>query len=97
MLYLTRRIHESIQISDEITVTVVRINSRQTCLGIEAPKHMTVLRTELLERSAEAKNHLHEMASANDEGAMAIDDVTSPQKSKPKITYKRRKTGQTEA
>lgn len=44
MLILTRRPGETIRIGDDITVTIVRIGENQVSLGIDAPKHVQVLR-----------------------------------------------------
>jgi carbon storage regulator len=52
MLYLTRTPQESIQISDEITVTILSVKGNQVRIGIEAPANMLVLRKELHERMA---------------------------------------------
>ncbi|MCL2743805.1 MAG: carbon storage regulator CsrA [Planctomycetaceae bacterium] len=47
MLVLTRKEGEQIQIGDDVTITVVRLNNGQVRLGIEAPKSTPVLRSEL--------------------------------------------------
>lgn len=51
MLVLTRKNKEKIQIGPEITVTILRIKGRSVQIGIEAPAGVTVLRTELIDRS----------------------------------------------
>ena len=50
MLVLTRKVLEGITIGDDIRVTVVRVEGGQVRLGIEAPRHVTVLRGELVDR-----------------------------------------------
>lgn len=50
MLILTRKRDESIVISKEIVVTVLRIHGKQVQLGIAAPAHVRVYREELYER-----------------------------------------------
>ena len=51
MLVLSRKVGERIQIGDQITVTVVRINGPNGVrLGIEAPPEMAVAREELVAR-----------------------------------------------
>ena len=47
MLVLTRRINESIVISDDISVLVVEVRGDRVRLGIEAPKDVTVHRKEV--------------------------------------------------
>lgn len=46
MLVLSRKQGESIQIGDDITITVLRIGTNVR-IGIDAPKSVTVLRSEL--------------------------------------------------
>ena len=48
MLVLSRKRYEAIQIGDNIRITVVRIGGDKVSLGIEAPKHINIARTELL-------------------------------------------------
>ena len=49
MLILTRRVGESLRISDDIVVTIVEVNGNQVRVGIEAPQDVTVLREELVQ------------------------------------------------
>ena len=48
MLILTRRIGESLTIGDQIEVKIVNIKGNQIVLGIEAPREISVVRSELL-------------------------------------------------
>jgi carbon storage regulator len=50
VLYLTRKIGESIVINDAIRVTVVEIRGKSIKLGFTFPPDVTVLREELYER-----------------------------------------------
>jgi carbon storage regulator len=50
MLVLTRKVGERIQLGDQITVTLVKINGNIVRLGIDAPSDMPVMRQELAER-----------------------------------------------
>ena len=50
MLYLTRKIGESVVINDEIEVTVIDIRGKSIKLGFTFPEHATVLRREIFER-----------------------------------------------
>jgi carbon storage regulator len=47
VLILSRGTGESIQIGDDITVTIVRIGPKQIRIGIEAPQATNITRTEL--------------------------------------------------
>ena len=47
MLVLTRKVGERIQLGDNITVTLVKINGNVVRLGIVAPPEMVVVRQEL--------------------------------------------------
>jgi len=49
MLVLTRRIGETLRISDDILVTIVDVKGNQVRLGIDAPADVTVLREELVQ------------------------------------------------
>ena len=46
-LVLTRRLGESLKIGDNIKITIIKIDHSQAKLSIEAPREITVLRTEL--------------------------------------------------
>jgi carbon storage regulator CsrA len=47
MLVLTRKLDEAIQIGDNIKITVLRVKGNTVRIGIEAPKHIKVVRDEL--------------------------------------------------
>ena len=50
MLIVSRRIDESIQIGDDITVTILDIKGKQARIGISAPDDVSVHREEVYER-----------------------------------------------
>ena len=50
MLVLTRRQGQSIQVGPAIEVHVVRVEGDRVVLGISAPRHVAVVRTELMEQ-----------------------------------------------
>jgi carbon storage regulator len=52
MLILTRKVDQAIVIQGNILVTVLRVERDRVKLGISAPEEITVLREELLQRSA---------------------------------------------
>lgn len=47
MLVLSRKLMEKLYIGDDICVTVVRIESGQVRLGIDAPREIPIIRDEL--------------------------------------------------
>ena len=47
MLVLTRKLMEKLFIGDDICVTIVRIEGGQVRLGIDAPRDVSVVRSEL--------------------------------------------------
>jgi carbon storage regulator len=50
MLVLTRRQRESLKIGDDVTITILAVNSNQVRVGIDAPKSVEVHRQEIYER-----------------------------------------------
>jgi carbon storage regulator len=57
MLVLTRKLSETVLIGEDVRVTIVRLETGQVRLGIDAPRSVSVLRAELKGRpvaSAEA-------------------------------------------
>lgn len=75
MLYLTRKIGESVVINDEIEVTVIDIRGKSIKLGFTFPAHATVLRREIFDRIREENR-----AAAAGTEALA-DTLRSSQKS----------------
>ena len=51
MLVLSRKQSQQIMIGPDIRITVVKLDRNQVRLGIEAPRGMTILRTELIEKA----------------------------------------------
>ena len=50
MLFLTRKIGESVVINDNIEVTIVEVRGRSIKLGFDFPPDVTVLRRELFDK-----------------------------------------------
>jgi carbon storage regulator len=48
MLVLTRKVGEKIRIGDDIEIAVLRLWAGHVSIGIEAPKDVHIVRTELL-------------------------------------------------
>ena len=85
MLVLSRKISESIQIGNDITITVTQIAGGEVKLGIEAPSHVRILRGELTKTSvaipvsvATAAVAIHQVEVANTEESDCSIDEQSP-------------------
>lgn len=53
MLVLARKVGESFIISDDIEVTVLKIEGSEVKIGISAPPHVKIYRTEIYKRIVE--------------------------------------------
>jgi carbon storage regulator len=70
VLILTRKVNESIQIGDDIEITVISIGNDQVKIGINAPKHIEVHRKEIYlaiqmennQASLSSKDLLHKLS-----------------------------------
>lgn len=63
MLVLTRRIDESLNIGDAITITVLSIEGDKVKLGIKAPREVTILRHEIFQAVQEQTRLEERLAS----------------------------------
>jgi carbon storage regulator len=59
MLILSRKESERVHLGDDIVLTIVRVNGDKVRIGVEAPPHIKILRTEL-EVSAQDVPPVHE-------------------------------------
>ena len=57
MLVLSRRKNESIIIDEHIVVTVVEVRGDKVRLGIQAPREVTIHRSEVAEAIATERSH----------------------------------------
>lgn len=51
MLVLSRKPGERLLIGDDVVVTIVRIGPNNVRLGIEAPREMSIVREELVDKT----------------------------------------------
>jgi carbon storage regulator len=63
MLVLSRKLSQQILIGSDITITVVKFDGHQVRLGIEAPADISILRQELVARTAPDQARGRERAS----------------------------------
>lgn len=68
MLYLTRKIGESIIINNNIELTVMEVRGKTVKLGFQFPKESTILRKELHQKIMEQN-----IAAATGDGADLMD------------------------
>lgn len=73
MLYLTRKVGESVIINDSIVVEVVEIRGKSIKLGFEFPADVTVLRRELHDRIQEENR-----AAAEGDNSDALTELLGP-------------------
>jgi carbon storage regulator len=71
MLVLTRKPQQQIQIGNNITVTVVRVQGSSVRLGIEAPDNVRIIRSELAAVMAEFRDD----EPTDDEGELTSSDL----------------------
>ncbi|MFP4316538.1 MAG: carbon storage regulator CsrA [Desulfovibrionales bacterium] len=65
MLVLTRRPGESIQLGDDITITVLSVKGKQIKLGIDVPEKLPVYREEVF-RKVQEQNRMAIRSSQQD-------------------------------
>ena len=73
MLYLTRKIGDSVVINGDIEVTVVEVRGRSVRRGFTFPPEATVLRREIFDR-VEAENR-----AAADAGRALLESLDDPE------------------
>ena len=57
MLILARRVNQSVMIGDDIEVKIVHLQGGQVKIAIDAPREVSVIRKELLERDSPSTQH----------------------------------------
>jgi carbon storage regulator CsrA len=74
MLVLARKLNESIVIGEDITVRVVSIENGLVKLGIDAPRDVSIIRSELLEEVRQQNKAAVSDAPLNKEKARSLRD-----------------------
>ena len=77
MLVLARKLNESIVVNDDITITVISIDKGVVKLGIDAPKSVSIMRSELIEDVTDAN-----IASSKDDNISDVSQLRSLIKNK---------------
>lgn len=77
MLYLTRKIGESVIINGDIEVTVIEVRGRSVRLGFNFPSNASVLRREIFDRVQDENREAADAASV-------LEELTGPRALTPK-------------
>jgi carbon storage regulator len=70
VLVLTRKLNETIQLGDDISITVVSIDSDRVKIGIDAPRSLKIFRKELLTETAGINKEAAEAAAISFKGSL---------------------------
>ncbi|MBN1438175.1 MAG: carbon storage regulator CsrA [Anaerolineales bacterium] len=70
MLVLTRRTEESVVIGGNIVVTVLGVDGEKVKLGIDAPREVAILRSELLDVIQQQNRLAEKLASVPEPNAL---------------------------
>lgn len=84
MLYLTRKVGESVIINDKIEVKIVEVKGKNVKVGFEFPKSATVLRKEVHDEVVEENRRAAE-SSINPENADYFTKFLANKESKNKL------------
>lgn len=72
MLVISRKVGESLIISDNIKITVVSLSNDKVTIGIDAPKDIKIIREELIETIEANKVSSEHTGRTNYEGIAAL-------------------------
>lgn len=77
MLVLTRKLEQSIQIGEDVTITILSVKGNTVRLGISAPDHIRVARTELAVKTNSQSDAVPAKASQSAGSEMQVIEVQS--------------------
>jgi carbon storage regulator len=87
VLVLTRRTEESVVIGEKIIVTVLGVEGEKVKLGIDAPRDVTILRSELLDVIRQQNRLAEKLASLPEPPALkGLRDLLSEERENPQPT-----------
>jgi carbon storage regulator len=86
VLVLTRRTEESVVIGGNIIVTVLGVEGEKVKLGIDAPREVTILRSELLDVIQQQTRLAEKLASQAEPPALdGLRDLLSEEQENPPL------------
>jgi carbon storage regulator CsrA len=97
MLVLTRKVQEQIQVGDNITITIIRVKGQSVRVGIEAPRNVRVMRSELsngLTHETDASDALPRDASAEGQVREQAHSVSNPVEQTPSAAREEETVGE---
>jgi carbon storage regulator len=71
VLVLTRKLNETIQLGEDISITVVGIDADRVRIGIDAPRSLRIFRRELLVETVNINKEAAQASAANLDGGIA--------------------------
>lgn len=80
MLILTRRVGETLIIDDDVKITVWGVRGNQVRIGIDAPKHIEVHRSEIYDRIQAEK--VNPDADTSPDSSLTAEDQAAPEEQK---------------
>ena len=94
MLVLSRKLNQEITIGDNVTITVLKVKGNTVRLGIDAPRHIRVVRGELPPKSedqtAEVTVVFDDPKPSADTDTLDLLQFQTPQKRGDSISYRTR-------
>ncbi|NOZ87053.1 MAG: carbon storage regulator CsrA [Deltaproteobacteria bacterium] len=73
MLVVTRKVRESLNLGDDISVTIISVRGNTVKLGVEAPRNVQILRGELLEKVK--SENLEALTVARTQDKLPVDEL----------------------